>query len=200
MNNELEKYLKTEREISQFKIESLKRVSEQSNSVTKRLIEIEEEFLSIKFEDMATTMSDLFAAIKIFRDSRRAFHELYPPQSKKENWVEEDIFIQFIIKKIKEKTLLWIKERGLSGVKEERSIGRFLAISLCIILYLEKIDSDLNNLKKGKHKSKFWSITIKGILAFVVLLLLGAAGALSYVNLKKNEINAIDSVRREQIR
>ena len=44
-------------------------------------------------------------------------------------------------------------------------------------------------VKKGTHKSKFWSITIKVILAFVVLLLLAAAGVLSYVNLKKNEIS-----------
>lgn len=147
MNEEVIKYLKTEREISSFKIESLKKISSYSSPVTKRLIEIEEEFLSIKFEELANTMPELLAAIKIFRDSRAAFSEFYPPQPKKDTWVEEDSYIRFIIKKIKDEINKASSKSEDFNIKEERAAGRLIAILLCLILYLEKIDLDLDRMK-----------------------------------------------------
>lgn len=42
--------------------------------------------------------------------------------------------------------------------------------------------------KEKKHKSRFWSIILKVILTLLILVILSAAGAVGYVNLKKNEI------------
>ena len=71
------KYLKTEREISEFKINSLKKVLSKKDPSTKRLLAIEEEFLSIPFEKIVSNLSELLSAIKIFRESRTKFFELY---------------------------------------------------------------------------------------------------------------------------
>ena len=77
LEKDLLKYLNTEREISRFKIDSLKKSLNKNEASTKRLIEIEEEFLSIRFETLANSLSELLSAIKIFRESRWSKNEYY---------------------------------------------------------------------------------------------------------------------------
>lgn len=139
---EYTKYLATEREISSFKIESLKRLGDNSPS-TKRLLAIEEEFISIPFETMAFTISDLLSAIDMFRNSRTLFYNTYSIERKTKEIKEIDEFN--LLKEITSVLTKNIASRQLThDTKEEiplkiiRSEGRILVILLCILKYFKK--------------------------------------------------------------
>ncbi len=141
MEQDYLKYLNTEREISQFKIEYLKKMLHKGDASTRRLLAIEEEFLQIPFENIAGSLSELLSAIKIFRDSRTAFHDLYPDDKKIKNNV-----LSLFQDKVKEKILEI--DKGMNGlkIKQARERARVLTILLCIHLYLNESVRKINGL------------------------------------------------------
>jgi len=150
MEKDFLKYLNTEREISRFKIDSLKKSLHKNEASTKRLIEIEEEFLSIRFETLANSLSELLSAIKIFRESRTAFSDIY----KEKNEESEDDMLW--IDKAKSTVLGSLKNIDLdiskSKVKDARNKSRVIAILICFLTYLEKTKMELikNNISISK--------------------------------------------------
>jgi hypothetical protein len=142
MDQDSLKYLKTEREISRFKIEHLKKISHRGDASTRRLLAIEEEFVTIPFEKITSNLSDLLSAIKIFRDSRNAFYDLYPADntssptfSKAIDHVSNEI--KDIIKKIN-------LEVSNLKIKNARDKARVLIILISIFLYLEKSKEEIS--------------------------------------------------------
>lgn len=76
-SEEILKYIKTEKEISRFKLKKM-RGGKNISPAKRRVIEIEEEFLSLPletwgFEDVA----DVASAISIYRDSRSLFYKTF---------------------------------------------------------------------------------------------------------------------------
>jgi hypothetical protein len=137
------KYLNTEREISEFKINSLKKMLHKGDPSTKRLLVIEEEFLKIPFEKITNNLSDLLSAIKIFRESRNAFYDLYPLKN------NESVLSQNYFDSIKNELRKKIEdaegEISSSKIKIAREKGRILVILLCIFIYLEKNQNEIKN-------------------------------------------------------
>ncbi len=146
MEQDYFKYLKTEREISEFKIESLKKMINKGDSSTKRLLAIEEEFLQIPFEKITGSLSELLSAIKIFRDSRNAFYNLYPLD--KEPYLKKEADAINLTKRIiKEKIQEVDSDMGSLKIKDLRGRSRVLIILISIFLYLEKNKEEIT-LKK----------------------------------------------------
>lgn len=149
MDSDALKYLETEREISSFRLESLKRLDDGFSS-TKRLIAIEEEFLSIKFELVAEALSELLAAINIFRNSRTIFYETYKTTDATNNadLVSNDC-IELIVSSLKGEITargLLLDSQNHVSLGAIRSEGRVLVILLCILKYFEKSANDLKAL------------------------------------------------------
>ena len=138
MSSEVEKYLNTEREIAIFRIESLKKMLSKNEASTRRLLSIEEEFLKIPFEKISSNLPELLSAIKIFRDSRSAFYELYSiPEEEKESLEEVDV-IGGCLDLLKIEILKISNEGSYANIKDFRSNGRLLTILLCFYDYLSK--------------------------------------------------------------
>lgn len=161
MNSEVEKYLKTEREISLFRIEYLKKMLHKNEASTKRLLAIEEEFLTIPFEKMSSNLPELLSALKIFRDSRVAFHDLYEVP-KEEVFLGDSNTVGLCLTSLNSEILKISKEGEYSNIKDFRSNGRLLTILLCISSYLTRTLRDLkdNNLNID-HKDLLEEISKK---------------------------------------
>ena len=142
MEQDYLKYLNTEREISEFKIEYLKKMLHKGDASTKRLLAIEEEFVQIPFEKIAGSLSELLSAIKIFRESRTTFHDLY-----KDERVSKENILKSFQNEIKEKILEI--DSGIAGlkIKAARERARVLTILLCIQLYINESIKKVNNPK-----------------------------------------------------
>jgi len=138
MNSEFEKYLKTEREISLFRIESLKKMLSKNEASTRRLLAIEEEFLKIPFEKISSSLPELLSAIKIFRDSRAAFYEMYSLPSEEERGTEDSNLMADCLGLLEIEISKISEERFFDNIKDFRSNGRLLTILLCIHSYLFK--------------------------------------------------------------
>ena len=141
MDQDYIKYLNTEREISEFKINSLKKMMHKGDASTRRLLAIEEEFLKIPFEKVANSLSELLSAIKIFRDSRNAFYELFPIQFVNNH--SSNQLIEWVKNKLKEKIKDLENEISSSKIKIAREKSRLLIILLCTFVYLEKTQEEL---------------------------------------------------------
>lgn len=86
MNNELRenllRYIKNEKDISQYKIAALSR-KKNLNLSQRRLLDIETEFISLPFENMEfEDVADVAAAIAIYRISRISFYKTYIAKEK----------------------------------------------------------------------------------------------------------------------
>lgn len=145
MNSEVEKYLKTEREISLFRIEYLKKMLHKNEASTKRLLAIEEEFLTIPFEKMSSNLPELLSALKIFRDSRGAFHDLYKVPKEEEVSSEDSNIIGLCLTSLNSEILKISKEVEYSNIKDFRSNGRLLTTLLCLSSYLSRTLQDLKD-------------------------------------------------------
>jgi hypothetical protein len=146
MDKESKKYLDTEREISEFRAESLRKMLNKGEPSTKRLLAIEEEFLKIRFEDMATTLPELLSAIKIFRDSRQAFQEIY--QKELSPIVCDNIAnLSSIISPLKEEISRYSTGKVESSIKDIRACARVCIILLSMLIYLEKTEKRISDLK-----------------------------------------------------
>ena len=141
MEQDYLKYLKTEREISEFKIESLKKMLHKGDASTKRLLAIEEEFIKIPFEKLAGSLSELLSAIKIFRDSRTAFHNIY----KEEVSSSKSDILQLFQEKLKKKILDIDLSLENLKIKNARERARVLIILLSMFLY---INESINKIQK----------------------------------------------------
>jgi len=145
MNSELEKYLKTEREISLFRIEYLKKMLPKNEASTKRLLAIEEEFLTIPFEKMSSNLPELLSALKIFRDSRAAFHDLYKVPKDEEVSLGDSNAIELCLTSLNSEILKISREIEYFNIKDFRSNGRLLTILLCLSNYLGRTLQDLKD-------------------------------------------------------
>jgi hypothetical protein len=143
MDKDYLKYLNTEKEISEFKINYLKKMLHKGDASTKRLLAIEEEFVQIPFEKLTNSLSDLLSAIKVFRESRNAFYDLYPISEEKISSVEN--YFDFIKDNLKYEIKKFELEIESSKIKLAREKSRTLIILLCIFVYLEK---NQNEIKK----------------------------------------------------
>ena len=162
MSSEFEKYLNTEREIAIFRIESLKKMLNKNEASTKRLLAIEEEFLKIPFEKISSNLSELLSAIKIFRDSRSAFYELYSIPKEEEESSEEDDIIDRCLNLLKLEILKVSNEGSYSNIKEFRSNGRLLVILLCLYDYLSKTLQEVRERNiKINHKELLEEVSQK---------------------------------------
>lgn len=162
MNPEVEKYLKTEREISLFRIEYLKKMLPKNEASTKRLLAIEEEFLTIPFEKMSSSLPELLSALKIFRDSRVAFHDLY--EIPKETVVLPINFniIGSCLIALNSEILKIGKEAEYSNIKDFRFNGRLLTILLCLSGYLNRTLQDIEDKRLNiDHKELLEEISKK---------------------------------------
>lgn len=144
MEQDYLKYLKTEREISEFKIEQLKKSPSGGDSSKKRLIAIEEEFISIPFESIATNLSELLSAIKIFRESRTAFYDLYS-----QGQVSSIDYLN-VLNEAKNKVKQKIQDLEIdivgSKIRPARNKSRLLNIMICILMYLEKTELEISRM------------------------------------------------------
>jgi hypothetical protein len=145
MNSEVEKYLKTEREISLFRIEYLKKMLPKNEASTKRLLAIEEEFLTIPFEKMSSNLPELLSALKIFRDSRAAFHDLYKVPKDEEVSLGGSNAIELCLTSLNSEILKISREIEYFNIKDFRSNGRLLTILLCLSNYLGRTLQDLKD-------------------------------------------------------
>lgn len=145
-------YINTEKEISRFKKESLEKSLSRDSPSTKRLIQIEEEFLQIPFEKIESRgISEIMTAIKIFRDSRHSFYLLYPELSSSSVEVNKklypeviDIFLEKLKNLISEKENKIIEEK--SSASDLRRVSREIIIYVSMISLLEKT---LLNIKEN---------------------------------------------------
>lgn len=162
MNSEFEKYLSTEREIAIFRIESLKKMLTKNEASTRRLLAIEEEFLKIPFEKISSSLPELLSAIKIFRDSRSAFYELYSiPEEEREPPEEVDIIDQ-CLSLLKLEIQKVSNEGSYSNIKDFRSNGRLLVILLCLDGYLSKTLQEVRERNiKISHKELLEEVSQK---------------------------------------
>ena len=135
MEKDCLKYLNTEREISEFKIEYLKKMLHKGDASTKRLLAIEEEFLNIPFEKIASSLSELLSAIKIFRESRTAFHDFYKEEPK---IAKSEYALDLFNKSLKEKILELNENISHLKIKSARDTARVLTILLCILFYIDE--------------------------------------------------------------
>ena len=143
--SELKKYLDTEREISYFRVEHLKKMLTKNDPSTKRLMEIEQEFLSIPFENIVNTLPELLSAIKIFRTSRLAFFKSYPELIKAEENVDDNDIADGILNSIrKEIHALSVRDDQLR-IKEFREKGRTILTLLCLYSYIERTIKEIND-------------------------------------------------------
>lgn len=135
MEKDYLKYLNTEREISEFKIEYLKKMLHKGDASTKRLLAIEEEFIQIPFEKIASSLSELLSAIKIFRESRTVFHDLYKEEPKS---IKSEDALDLFSKSLKKKILELNESISNLKIKSARDTARILAILLCILFYVDE--------------------------------------------------------------
>lgn len=154
MEQDYLKYLKTEREISEFKIESLKKMLQKGDASTRRLLAIEEEFMQIPFEKIAGSLSELLSAIKTFRDSRTNFHDIYTMDEKKKR---SDQNLDLAINSIRKKILDIDFEIKNSRIKVARDRSRILIILLCIMLYIDESKRKISDLKLSISESDLLS-------------------------------------------
>ena len=78
LKKDILKYIETEKDISRFNIKTLERLKDISAS-KKRILEIEREFVSLSLESWDfEDVSDVAAAISIYRSSRAMFYKTYP--------------------------------------------------------------------------------------------------------------------------
>jgi hypothetical protein len=145
MDSGAKKYLETEREISSFKLESIRKMISKADASTKRLAAIEEEFLSIPFDRISNTLPELLSAIKIFRDSRQAFYEMYPVPTD-DSTATDNRTISFIYSELKKEIISYSKKSSISKAKDSRMTGRVLTILLSILVYLEKSEKQVRQL------------------------------------------------------
>lgn len=188
------KYLKTEREISEFKIEHLKKISHRGDASTKRLLAIEEEFLAIPFEKITNNLSDLLSAIKIFRDSRNAFYDLYPANSTSSQPNSNAIdYVGSELKNIISKIDL---EISTLKIRNARDKARVLIILISIFLYLEKSKEEIsikniniNELDLLKEMASRYSLDIFSFYNEII------SGVQSYNFLSESSKSIISDVR-----
>lgn len=145
MNQEAKNYLKTECEISSFRAESLRKILEKTqSSSTKRLLAIEEEFVSLPFESFVEDLPGLLCAINIFRTSRTTFYEMY-----KIGGTKSDINTTAIprLRASLEKEISLMAERQTDfSAKAARHFGRVIVILLSILSYLDKAMTRMSEL------------------------------------------------------
>ncbi len=129
------RYLETEREIALFRATSLRSIYHKNKMPsTKRLISIEEEFLSIKFEEISSTIIELLEAIDMFRDSRKMFYDKYSV----EPLVEEEAGgkMQTLLDLINNE-ILHEPPKDISS-SEKKIYSRTMVILSCIKKYIEE--------------------------------------------------------------
>lgn len=137
MDQEAKNYLKTELEISSFRAESLRKLLDKTqSSSTKRLLAIEEEFISLPFEEIVEDLSGLLCAINIFRTSRTTFYEMYKIGEKKSN-INTTAISQLRASLEIEISAMAEKQTDFSA-KASRHFGRVIIILLSILNYLDK--------------------------------------------------------------
>lgn len=146
MDKECKKYLDTEREISEFRIGSLRKMLCKGEPSTKRLLLIEEDFLKIKFEDMVSTLPELLSAIKIFRDSRQAFKEIYSKDLAPLD-TSDLADLTFLNSSLKEEISRYSTGKVDASIKDVRACARVCVILLSMLAYLEKTQRRLSELK-----------------------------------------------------
>jgi hypothetical protein len=144
MEQDYLKYLKTEREISEFKIDQLKKSLLNGDPSKKRLLAIEEEFVSIPFENIASNLSDLLSAIKIFRESRTAFYDLYS-QTQASN-IDYSSLLDNAKGRVKQKIKDLEIDIAGSKIRPARNKSRLLNIMICILMYLEKTELEISKM------------------------------------------------------
>lgn len=145
MSSEFDKYLKTEREIASFRIESLKKMLSKNEASTRRLLAIEEEFLRIPFERISSTLPELLSAIKIFRDSRSAFYQLYSIPEEKLDILDSTNLLKEIIFSLEKEIVKISKEGKFENIKDMRFNGRLLSVLLCLFSYLKKTFEEIES-------------------------------------------------------
>ena len=145
MTPEAEKYLRTEREISSFRAESLRKMLSNNEPSTRRLLEIEDDFLKIQFEKISSTLPELLSAIKIFRDSRGAFYSMYPEIKRME--VPENISynpLEDCLPLISEQVSI-LSDGYSESILDFRSKGRTLTILLSLYSYIKLTNQEVKN-------------------------------------------------------
>lgn len=92
LQDDIKKYIDVERELSKYQLDILLKIKNPSHA-QKRLIQIEEEFLSLPFYDMSfEDVSDVATAIAIYKTSRLEFYKSYDVKDlddKKKNLLKE---------------------------------------------------------------------------------------------------------------
>jgi hypothetical protein len=136
MDQEALNYLKTEREISAFRAESLRKLSEKGSASTKRLLAIEDEFISLPFEELADDVAGLLCAINIFRNSRTAFYEMYGVGGNKPKINTTSLPI---LRAALDAEIISMADKQTDfSAKASRHFGRVMVVLLAILNHLDK--------------------------------------------------------------
>lgn len=145
MEQEAIEYLRTEREISAFRAESLRKLlSARGEASTKRLLAIEEEFGEIPFESISDDISSLLSAIKIFRSSRTAFYKMYDLRHLSS--AQSGKILLTLRDSLKAEISLMAERLQDLGAKSARHVARVLVILISILDYVNKSISRIEAL------------------------------------------------------